>query len=145
MVTVCGGKLNVNLMQLEYNVLVNKIWAAKKFVSSERLPPTESATNYYSMRTYLQTMIWMRTSGDMDRRERRWKEEGGKYIRLLTDHPAAPEFLLNIIHCICKTPSASERCRCVRHGLPCTEACGQCQLKDSCVSCEKTVQPEEQI
>ena len=59
MVIVCGGKLNVDLMQLRYNVLVNKILAAKKFVSPERLPPTESATNYHTMRTYLQTMIWM--------------------------------------------------------------------------------------
>ena len=60
MVIVCGGKLNVDLMHLRYNVLVNKILAAKKFVSPERLPPTESATNYHTMCTYLQTMIWMR-------------------------------------------------------------------------------------
>ena len=145
MVIVCGGKLNVDLMQLRYNVLVNKILAAKKFVSPERLPPTESATNYHSMRTYLQTMIWMGTSGDMDPREWGWKEEGGKYIPLLTDNPAAPEFLLNIIRCTCKTGCASKRCRCVKHGLPCTEACGQCQLEGSCVNCEKTVQPEEDI
>ena len=145
MVIVCGGKLNVDLMQLRYNVLVNKILAAKKFVSPERLPPTESATNYHSMHTYLQTMIWMGTSGDMDPREWGWKEEGGKYIPLLTDNPAAPEFLLNIIRCTCKTGCASKRCRCVKHGLPCTEACGQCQLEGSCVNCEKTVQPEEDI
>ena len=65
MVIVCGRKLNVDLTQLRYNVLVNKVLAAKKFVSSERLPPTELATNYHSMRTYLQTMIWMGTSGDI--------------------------------------------------------------------------------
>ena len=78
MVIVCSGKLNVDLMHLRYNVLVNKILVAKKFVSPEWLPPTESATNYHSMRTYLQTMIWMGTSGDMDPRELGWKEEGGK-------------------------------------------------------------------
>ena len=87
----------------------------------------------------------MGTSGDMDPREWGWKEEGGKYIPLLTDNPAAPEFLLNIIRCTCKTGCTSKRCRCVKHGLPCTEACGQCQLEGSCVNCEKTVQPEEDI
>ena len=146
MVIVCGGKLNVDLMQLrQYNVFVNKILATKKFVSPERLPPTESASNYHSMRTYLQTMIWMGTSGDMDPREWGWKEEGAKYIPLLTDNPAAPEFLFNIIHCTCKTGCASKRCRSVKHGLPCTETCGQCQLEGSCVNCEKTLQPEEDI
>ena len=126
MVIVYGGKLNVELMQLRYNVLVNKILVAKKFVSHERLPPTESATNYHSMRTYLQTMIWMGTSGDMDPREWEWKEEGGKYIPLLTDNPAVPGFLLNIIRCTCKTGCTSKRCRCVKDGLSCIEACGQC-------------------
>ena len=122
MVIVCGRKLNVDLMQLRCNVLVNKELAAKKFVSSEWLPPTDLATNYHSMRTYLQTMIWMGTSGDMDPREWGWKEEGEKYIPLLTDNPEAPEFLLNIICCTCKTCCASKRCS--KHGLPCTEACG---------------------
>ena len=145
MVIVSRGKLNVELMQLRYNVLVNKILAAKRSVSPERLPPTESATNYHSMRTYLQTMIWMGTSGVMDPREWGWKVEGGKYIPLLTDNPAAPEFLLNIIPCPCKIGCASKRCRCVKHGLPSTEACEQCQLEGSCVNYEKTVQPEEDI
>ena len=35
MVIVYGGKLNVDLMQLQYNALVNKILVAKKFVSPE--------------------------------------------------------------------------------------------------------------
>ena len=81
----------------------------------------------------------------MDPREWGWKEERGKYIPLLTDNPVAPEFLLNIIRCTCKTGCASKQCQFVKHGLPCTEPCGQCQLKDSCVNCEKTVQPEEDI
>ena len=107
MVIVCGGKLKVDLMQLRYNVLVNKILAAKKFLSPEPLPQTESATNYHSMSTYLHTIIWMGTSEDMDPRERGWKE-GGKYIPLLTDNPPTPEFLLNIIRCTCKTGCASK-------------------------------------
>ena len=73
-VTVCGGKLNVNLMQLLYNVLINKILATKKFVSPEQLPLRESAT--ITVCTLIQTMIWMGTSGDMDAYEWGWKEEG---------------------------------------------------------------------
>ena len=81
----------------------------------------------------------------MNPREWGWKKEGGKYIPLLTENAEAPEFLLNIIHCTCKTGCASKQFRCVKHGLPCTESCVQCQLKGSCVNCEKTVQPEEDI
>ena len=68
-----------------------------------------------------------------------------KYKPLLTDNPAAPEFLLNIICCTCKTGCASKRCRSVKYGLPFTKACGQYQLEGSCVNCKKTVQPEEDI
>ena len=55
-------------------------------------------------------------SGDMDPREWGWKEERGKYIPLLTDNSVAPEFLLNIIRCTCKTGFASTGCWCVKHG-----------------------------
>ena len=37
-------KTEYRLKAIAINVLVNKILAAKKFVSPERLPPTESAT-----------------------------------------------------------------------------------------------------
>ena len=142
-VIVCGGKLNVNLMQLWYNVLINKILATKKFVSPEQLPLRESATNYHSMHTYsdydLDGNFWRYGCIWMGMEGRR------KYKPLLTDNPAAPEFLLNIICCTCKTGCASKRCRSVKFGLPFTKACGQCQLEGFCVNCKKTVQPEEDI
>ena len=67
------------------------------------------------MRTYLQAMICMGTTGDMDPREWGWKEEGGKYIPLLTDNPAAPDILINNIRCTCKTGCTSKQCWCVKH------------------------------
>ena len=75
MVIVCGGKLNVDLMQLRYNVLGNKILAAKKFVSPERLPPTESATITVCALIYRLWSgwglleIWIHMNGDGRKRE----------------------------------------------------------------------------
>ena len=55
-------KLNVDLMQLRYNVIVNKIFAAKRSSSHLR---------------FLEIWISPETSGDMDPSEWEWKE-GGK-------------------------------------------------------------------
>ena len=39
----------------------------------------------------------------------------------------APQELLKMIRCNCTTDCSSARCSCQKHGLPCTQACGQCR------------------
>ena len=43
----------------------------------------------------------------------------------------APEEILKIIRCNCKTECGNRRCSCRKADLPCTAACGPCQV-DGC-------------
>lgn len=40
--------------------------------------------------------------------------------------PAPPE-LLKIFRCDCKTGCKTFRCTCMKHGLKCTQVCGECR------------------
>ena len=51
-----GGKSDSLVASLRYSFLAKKVATAKTFVTPERLPPTTSATNINSRRTYLQLM-----------------------------------------------------------------------------------------
>ena len=42
------------------------------------------------------------------------------------DSPPAPDDLLKIIRCNCLTNCQNARCSCVKHGLKCSAACGNC-------------------
>ncbi len=44
-----------------------------------------------------------------------------------TNMPPAPDDLLKIIRCCCKTNCDSKQCTCRRHGLDCSLGCGECE------------------
>ena len=46
---------------------------------------------------------------------------------------ASLENIHEMIHCNCKTACTTSGCSCRKYGLPCTSACGKCQL-ESCDS-----------
>ena len=56
-----------------------------------------------------------------------WKVTEGQVLPRMTDQPAAPELLLQMIRCNCSSDCASARCTCRKHGLECSPACGQCR------------------
>ena len=49
-----------------------------------------------------------------------------KYIPIKTTLPPVPEKLLKVIHCNCKTNCDSKRCTCRKHGVECSDGCGEC-------------------
>jgi len=55
-----------------------------------------------------------------------WNEESRQLIPVMTEKNAAPEELLNVVHCNCLAECKSSRCSCQRYGLPCSAACGPC-------------------
>ena len=59
MVSLFNGGKSDSLASLRYSFLAKKVATAKTFVTPERLPPTTSATNLHSRRTYLQVMEWL--------------------------------------------------------------------------------------
>ena len=90
------------LNSVRHKRLVDKIDIAKYFVKPEKLPPTESAAKYHSFRTYLQIIQWKGESNllavNWD-----WTVKSNKFIPVLTDLEAAPQSILKIIRCQCKT------------------------------------------
>ena len=119
------------LTSLRHSMLTKKVVSATSFVTPERLPPTASATKYHSLRVYYQIMTWMGKETSLDATDWGWKTEANQFIPVMTDRNAAPDNLLKVVHCNCTTGCSTQRCTCRQYGLPCTSACGQCQL-DSC-------------
>ena len=93
----------------------------------ERLPPTENAAKFHIYRVHLQVVQWNTLMPySIDPVEWGWKLNNNKYIPIGMDNVAAPESLLNIVGCKCKTtssrPCRTQLCSCVKHGLTCVAA-----------------------
>lgn len=132
MILLFGGKVTSDtLTSLRHSILTKKVVSATSFVTPKRLPPTASATKYHSLRVYYQIMTWMGKETSLDATDWGWKSEANQFIPVMTDKNAAPDNLLKVVHCNCTTGCSTQRCTCRTYGLPCTSACGQCQL-DSC-------------
>jgi len=129
MVLLFSGKGADTLTVLRHTILTQKVVSAVSFVTPERLPPTEEATKHHSLRTYFQIMIWMGEEADLEPTDWGWKAEANQFIPVMNEMNAAPDSLLKVVHCNCTTGCSTQRCTCRTYGLPCTSACGQCQLQ----------------
>ena len=58
--------------------------------------------------------------------EWRWKMKDGAYVPITTDLQPAPEEMLSVISCRCKTGCKSQLCTCCKHGLHCVATCKSC-------------------
>ncbi|KAG7158010.1 hypothetical protein Hamer_G014891 [Homarus americanus] len=129
MAVLFGGKSTDSLASLRYNLLIKKIVSAKSFVTPESLPPTKSSTKYHSFRVYYQIMVWTGKESDMNTVDWEWKLEDNQFVPVMTKKTAVPENLLQMVHCNCTT-ACRTRCSCRGYGLPCTPACGPCQIEN---------------
>lgn len=130
MAVMFGGKNTDALASLRFNLLSKKIVSAKAFVTPEHLPPTESSTKYHCLRVYYQLMVWTEMESDMNPVDWGWKLEDNRFVPVMTNKAAAPESLLQMVHCNCTTACRTQRCSCRRYGLPCMPACGSCQVEN---------------
>ena len=97
-----------------------------------KLPPTEGAAMYHSMRVHLQIAVWKTFNTSIaEPTEWGWRKEDNFLTPITTDKPIAPEHLLKFIRCKCKkdtkNPCGSNRCSCKKYGLACVAACGDCR------------------
>ena len=120
------GNTDQTLNSLHHKRLIDEFDTAECLVKYETLPPTGSATKYHSFRTYCPIIQWMRESNlravDWD-----WAVKSNKFIPVLTDLEAAPQSILEIIRCQCKTDFLSRRIGCRKNNFPCTYSCGSCR------------------
>ena len=59
-----------------------------------------------------------------------WRIDEEGFVPVATDLPVAPENLLKVVRCSCKTGCTSMRCSCWKHNLKCTMACTHCTGSD---------------
>lgn len=120
MVSLFHGKPGDNLSTVRYNRLCTK-------VTSERLPPTSSATKYHSLRSYHQVMQWMGKGEDRDVTIWGWGLQTDKLAPVMTHTAPAPQTLLTMIRCRFSGVCNTHHCTCENMPLDCSHACGQCQ------------------
>ena len=131
-----GGKNSDTLSSLRYAKYM-KMASGK--VTPEKLPPTERAAYFHSLRTFLQVQEWNNLENDyLDATQWGWKVMDNTLVPVMTDDPPAADELLNVVRCNCKTTSKNvcgPRCSCRANGLKCVPACGGCRGVD-CSNCE---------
>ncbi|KAJ8873862.1 hypothetical protein PR048_024698 [Dryococelus australis] len=111
-------KIGDSLQTLRHRMLMD-VAAAKSFVAPACWPPKESAAKYHSFRMYYQSSVWISKETLLTPTEWGWfVTENSHYPT--SDMPPAPEWLLKMIHCSCKTQCATMRCGCKQNGLPCS-------------------------
>jgi hypothetical protein len=122
-----GGLPCEGLQILRWRKFTAKIVASRlKAVQINTLPPTPDAAKYHSFRTYHQCQVW---SGNVSNNpsEWGWQIEKNVFVPVKMSLPPAPDALLSIIRCSCKTGCDTRRCSCRKIGLDCTIACGECR------------------
>ncbi|KAK6178791.1 hypothetical protein SNE40_011298 [Patella caerulea] len=88
---------------------------------------------FHSLCVYLQVQTWMSNTCALSPDQWGWKSVQGKLVPVLTDLPPAPQELLDIVRCNCKSGCNTARCTCLKNGLECSMACGDC--KGVCENC----------
>ena len=122
---VYNGNQIEDLDALRFRKFVQKVNTSNNVVQVETLPPTKAAARFHSFRTYLQVQTWV--GSELNPLEWGWRKENDLLTPVKCNMLAAPERLLNVIRCNCKTGCDTKRCSCRKHGLKCTGCCGECK------------------
>ena len=126
LVRLYNGSDTDSLDTLRYKRYYEKLKKAVKAVEAKTLPPTSAAAKFHSLRVYIQVKEW-EGKCELDPKEWGWKEANSLLLPVTTDLPPAPSNLLEMIRCNCKTGCNTLRCSCLKNGLECTSACGNCE------------------
>ena len=127
-IALFNGKEGEGLNYLRYKKFVHKATVSKSVVEVQSLPPTTSAARMHSFRTYLQVQTWL--GNELNPTEWGWRMVENKYVPIKTTIAPAPERLLKVVKCSCKSNCDTRRCSCRKHGLACTEGCSECRGTD---------------
>ncbi len=137
-----GGKLTDSLNSLRYAKFI-EMASCGKTLESERLPPTETAEFFHSLRVYHQLIVWKDLSSEvLDPLQWGWKLDGTILMPIMTDSVPAPDNILKFIRCRYKVSSknscATNACSCHKNGLKCVPACGDCR-GETCNNSEQII------
>ena len=139
LVVLYNGREGERLDTLRYQRFCDKVSSSSQVVEVQALPPTSSAAEAHSTRVFLQVQDRMGRVDQMVPEEWGWTLQNGRLFPDTTPFPPAPERLLHVVRCSCKTNYDSERCSCHKHRLECSVSCGHCRG----VNCSNSGQAQE--
>ena len=122
-----NGSTSEGLDSLRFRRFANKVMTSTTFVQVHTLPPTSAAASYYSLRVYLQVQTWIGNGDNLEPLKWGWDRTDNMLLPIKTHLQPAPDDLLKIIRCQCKSNCDSKRCTCRKHGLECSSGCRECQ------------------
>jgi hypothetical protein len=91
-----------------------------------------NAAKFHCLRAHLQVVMWkqLTTQTSLHVEDWGWQLEDSALIPVATDIAAAPDDLLKVVRCKCRSesrnPCSSTLCSCRKHGLQCVVACKNC-------------------
>ena len=140
------GKKEESLRNLRYYKYMDMVASNSTSLDPQKLPPTERAAFYHSLRVYLQIMLWKRLLNehdDLDPQQWGWRLDRDVLRPIMTNLDAAPDSLLKFVRCKCKlsskNPCGTNTCSCRKNGLKCVTACGDYRGEN----CENSEEVEE--
>jgi hypothetical protein len=128
-VALYGGKVDDNLAGLRYTSYCSASLSHR--FKPDNLPPSESAARMHVMRVHLQAAIWgaLGESG-LKATDWGWRTEQDRFVPIQLDGEIAPDHVLKVVRCRCKSNCSSALCSCRKHGLNCVSACSHCHGND---------------
>ena len=137
---VSGAKDEKTLDELRLFKFSQKIVTSTVAVQPESLGPTSNAASFHSLRVYFQIQVWLGRS-DMNPLDWGWVQKGDHLFPISMSKPAAPDGLLKVIRCSCKTDCRA-RCTCYKYNLRCTSMCKNCRGVP-CLNCQHVEESDE--
>jgi hypothetical protein len=125
-----GGLPLEGLNLCRWRKFTSKIMSVSRVVSVQvqSLPPTTNAARFHSLRVYLQCQYWLnKIIREMDPTAWGWTIRKENLFPIEMSQKPAPDFLLEIINCNCKSDCDTNRCGCRKTGLNCSGGCRECR------------------
>ena len=127
MVCLYKGNPGQSINDLRLQRFAAKTSSSMVPVQSSSLPPTSAANKFHSLHVFQQIQEWKGGDHHVNPQEWGWKTSEGKFIPIMTDLQPAPQKLLEIIQCNCRSGCNTMRCSCRKHGMVCSMACSDCR------------------
>ena len=119
------NQLSTTLDELRFVLYMQKMKTSYNSFQLESLPPTSPAVKYHAYRAYYAVQEWLGNGRSLQPTEWGWELDDNMLIPVLTDRPEAPQSVLRMVSCGCKT-GCGKRCKCRQAGLACTPMCSSC-------------------
>lgn len=97
------GKRSEHLNSLRLQHFFDKVNSSTTCVQPHAIPPTSAAIKHHSLRVYMQVQEWKGTSEVLNPIDWGWIVFDGKLVPIQAEQEVAPQALLEVICCHCKT------------------------------------------